>query len=468
MIIPDDQPDGPSKDKRSKRPASRRTRTAQATLTRATSVSESDSGDEPDTDKDDDFFPDASGRDEIDEDRTGSASNRPTRTSGALTSRSQTGKPTRGSQVTQKPSSREDDDTDSVSLEEVPSDREKQNGNEKECTKPDKRPREEDGDKEEQERSRKKHNTFRGPCAVTKAVPVGDDQNDLVTVRVLKSHISVLTETVGTLAASVRSLHEKVDNAFPQKSANNLTESKGEAVKEESEQQSRTRSVKEEQLNGVHLQGEDQVRKRTPKDAYQSLMLNLTSNIKIVFCKKVTEVCIAKASTVQMIRQVNAVNTKTLTPSGFLSAIRVSLTAPKRGKVDKALRTEVHAFFRRLVTTAIELARDNSLLLFRDGIPANVKKETPEGEGPDKKLLRVVTYNQSVKMVSKTAKRLSKLYSEVTMRLLKQQRRRKMLSWFMMILETYVHGGFYTRSRTTRKVALTSLKSTLMMHMRST
>ena len=97
---------------------------------------------------------------------------------------------------------------------------------------------------------------------------------------------------------------------------------------------------------------------------------------------------IARAVFVQLIREVNGVKQKQLTPSGFLSALKVVMTAPKRGKMDKKLRTDINDFWKRLVQNAIDLARDNSLLLFRDGIPPVPKKEDErekqhEGEDGD-------------------------------------------------------------------------------------
>ena len=73
-----------------------------------------------------------------------------------------------------------------------------------------KRRRDESQDDDEDERIKKKTTSSGRVLSTSEGIATMDNNNDLVTVGVLKTHISVLTEAVGSVATSVRVLQDQL------------------------------------------------------------------------------------------------------------------------------------------------------------------------------------------------------------------------------------------------------------------
>ena len=193
----------------------------------------------------------------------------------------------------------------------------------------------------------------------------------------LQAKVEGIVTTTASIVDSVRTLTELVNTKYDmlKQSMDALTNCTG-TVKEEKKPVRdaklvgrRRKTVKSENTTG-------QATEVGPIEAYQERMFSLTPNFGTVFCDKATHVSIARGIFVTIIREVNKDKFKTLTPEGFMSAIEVFTTAPKRGKTDKVLQDKMDDFFRRLVRTCLEIARENSLHMFSDGYPVPAEGDT--------------------------------------------------------------------------------------------
>ena len=262
---------------------------------------------------------------------------------------------------------------DAEGIEAVPSEKEQSNSVRKRNLEQE---RDHDSSQGSKRRCTGSGNTTSGPSNGTR-VAIGHQNVPLLA---LQAKVEGLVTTTASIANSVRTLTELVNTKYDmlKQSIDALTNCTGPVKKEEKKPVRdvklvgrRRKTVKSENTSAPE-------KELGPIEAYQERMFSLTPNFGTVFCEKATHVSIARGIFVTIIREVNKDKNKTLTPEGFMSAIEVFTTAPKRGKTDKVLQDKMDDFFRRLVRTCLEIARENSLHMFSDGYPV-------PGEGDAKK-----------------------------------------------------------------------------------